>query len=127
MQVQFDDIASSEPLLWQVSQEELVDDARTRDAHRALLFACGMRGHHRAAAHALRTHRDLWAVVEAANHLAFGTVLELIRRQVETRLDERMIKHAVLFATGHKREASHIGEHRPIPILPIEPQQRAFL
>jgi hypothetical protein len=39
MQVQFDDIASGEPLLWQVGEEKFVDDARTCDAHRAFLFA----------------------------------------------------------------------------------------
>jgi len=45
---------------------------------------------------------------------------------MQTRLDERVIKDAVVFATGHKREARHSGEHRPGAILAIEPQQGAF-
>jgi hypothetical protein len=57
----------------------------------------------------------------------YSPLLELIGRQVETRLDKRMIKHAVLFATGNIRKASHIGEHRPIPIVPIEPRASRVL
>jgi hypothetical protein len=38
-----------------------------------------------------------------------------------------MIKQVIVFATGHKREPSHIGEHRSIAVLPIEPEQCAFL
>ena len=41
-------------------------------------------------------------------------------------LDERVIKDAVICATGHKRQARHIGEHRPGAILAIEPQQGVF-
>jgi hypothetical protein len=46
---------------------------------------------------------------------------------VQTRLNERMIEQVIVFATGHKREPSHIREHCPIPILSVEPQQGAFL
>ena len=73
--------------------------------------------------HALGSHRHSGAVVEAAHHLAFRTLLELIGGQVQTRLDERMIEHGVLFATGHKGEASQIGKHSPRAILAIEPEQ----
>ena len=45
---------------------------------------------------------------------------------MQTRLNERMIEQIIVFATGHKREPSHIREHCPIPILSIEPQQGAF-
>ena len=38
-----------------------------------------------------------------------------------------MIEHAVFFAARHKREGGHIGKHGSRAILPIEPQQRAFL
>ena len=127
MQIQFDDIGGGECLLWQVGEEEFVDDACTRDAHRTLLLAGWMGGHHHAARHALRPHWHFWAVVEAAHDLTFRTLLELIGGQVQTRLDERMIEHGVLFAAGHKGEASQIGEHGPGAILSIEPQQGAFL
>src|SRR5262249_24466628 len=76
--------------------------------------------------HALGSHRNLWAIVEAAHHLAFRTLLELIGGQVQACLNQRMIKQVIIFATGHKREASHIGEHYPVAILAIEAQQRAF-
>ncbi len=46
---------------------------------------------------------------------------------MQTCLNERMIEDAVLFAADHKRKASYIGEHSSRAILPVEPQQRAFL
>lgn len=82
-----------------------------------------MCGHDRAAGHALGPHLDLRAEVSAADHPACGTRLYLIGEQVQTRLDQRMIEQAVFFATGHKREAGHIGKHSSRAILPIEPEQ----
>src|SRR5260370_472091 len=70
---------------------------------------------------------DLWAVVETARHLTFGTQLELIRWQVQACLNERMIKQVIVFATGDKGEPGHIGEHGPVAILSVETQQRTFL
>src|SRR6266699_3663588 len=64
MQIQFDDIRRSERLLWQVREEEFVDDARTRDTHWALFFGSWMGGHRHAAQHSRRPHRDLRAVIE---------------------------------------------------------------
>ncbi len=46
---------------------------------------------------------------------------------MQTRLDEGMIEHRVLFAPGHEREASEIGEHGSRAILPVEPEQSALL
>jgi hypothetical protein len=37
-----------------------------------------------------------------------------------------MIEHGVFFASGHKGEASQIGEHGPGAILSIKPQQGAL-
>jgi hypothetical protein len=45
---------------------------------------------------------------------------------VQTRLDQRMIEGAVLFATGHKREACQIREHRSGPILAVKPEECAL-
>jgi hypothetical protein len=126
MQVQLDDIGGSEGVLRQIREEEFVDDARTRDANRALLFTSWMGCHDHTARHALGSHRHLRAVVEAADHLTFRTLLELIRRQVQTRLDQRMIECAVLFATGHKGKASQISEHGSGAILAVKPEQRAL-
>jgi len=53
--------------------------------------------------------------------------LKLIGGQMQTRLDERMIEHAVLFATGHERESSQIGEHGPGAIVSVEPEESTFL
>ena len=38
-----------------------------------------------------------------------------------------MIKHPVVFASGHEREPSQISEDGPGPVLPIESQERAGL
>jgi hypothetical protein len=127
MQIQLDDIAGGKRLLWQGGEEEFVDDARTRDANRALLFASFMGGHHHATGHSLRSDRHVWTVVEAADDLTFRTLLELIWGQMQTRLDKRMIEHRVVFATGHKGEASQVRKHGPGAILSIEPEQGAFL
>ena len=127
MQIQFDDIGGGACLLRQVGEEEFVDDTSTRDANRTLLFRGGMGGHHHMAAHAIGSHRDLWAIVEAADHLAFWALLELIWRKVQACLNERVIEHTVLFAAGDKREACHIGEDGPGSILPVKPKQGVWL
>ena len=85
-----------------------------------------MRGYDHAALHLLRSHRYLRAIVEAAYRLAFWALLELIRGEVQACLHERMIEHCVFFASGHKGEASQIGEHGPSAILSIKPQQGAL-
>ena len=36
-----------------------------------------------------------------------------------------MIEQVIVFATGHKRETSYIGEYGSVAILPVEPEQRA--
>ncbi len=126
MQVQFDNIASRERLLGQAGKEEFVDHAPTGDAHRTLLLAGRMSRHHDAAWHALGSHWHRRAVIELARGLAFGALLELIRWQVQTCLNQWMIKHAVFFATGHKGEASEIGEDRAQAILPVKPQTCMF-
>lgn len=86
-----------------------------------------MRCHDHAAQHALGPHGYLCAVVKATDHLTVRALLELIGRQMEACLHERMIKHTALFAAGHEREASEIGEYGPGAILSVEPQQGASL
>ena len=108
MQVQLDDIASGKPLLWQGGKEEFIDHTRTRDSNGALLLACWMGGYDHAAEHVIGSDRNLWAVVEAAFCLAFWTLLDLIRREMQTGRDARMIEQVIVFATGHKCEACHI-------------------
>src|SRR6202011_2026541 len=86
-----------------------------------------MGGHHHAAGHSLRPHWHCRAVVEAAYHLTFWTLLELIWWEVQARLDKRMIEHRVVFATHHKSKTSQVREHGPGAILPIEPEQGTLL
>ena len=69
MQVQLNHIAGSEDVLREVGEEEFVDHTCTCDAYRALLFPSRMRRHDHTAQHILRSHRDLRAIVETANHL----------------------------------------------------------
>src|SRR4030095_5738959 len=126
MQIQFDDIGGGERLLWQFREEEFVDHARTCGANRAFLFASRMGRYHHAARHALGSHRHVGTVVEAAHHLAFRALLELIWWEMQTCLDARMIKDRVVFATNHEGEASQIREHRSCPILSIKSQQSAL-
>jgi hypothetical protein len=45
---------------------------------------------------------------------------------VQPPLNQRMIEQVIVFAAGHKREASHISEHSSIAILPVKAQQGAF-
>ena len=124
MQVQFDHIAGRESLLWEVGEEEFVHHARTRDTNAAPRFRGWMSRHNHAAWYTERSYWDVRTVVEPALHLAFRVLLELIGREVQTRLNEWVIEHGVVFATGHEREASEIGEHGSSSILAVEPQQR---
>jgi hypothetical protein len=127
MQIQFDHIGGRKRPVWHIGEEEFVDDTRTRDANPALLFASWMSCHHHAAALSGRPHRHIGAVVETAHHLTFRALLKLVGGQMQTCRNARVIEHTVFFATGHKREASQIGEHRPGAILPIKSQKRAVL
>jgi hypothetical protein len=43
---------------------------------------------------------------------------------VQPCLKQRMIEQVIVFPSGDKGKTSHIGEHRPIAILPIESEQR---
>ena len=79
-----------------------------------------MSGDNHAVGRPLWPHRDLGAIIQAALHLTFGTLLELIRWQVQPCRNLRMIEQVVVFATGDKGEPSHIGEHGSVAILPVE-------
>src|SRR5579875_790738 len=125
MQIQLDHIAGRERLLREVGEEEFIDDAVPRHAHRTLLLVGGMGGHHHAAGYPLSPHWHCRAVIEAAQQLTFWTLLELIWGQVQTRLHERMIEGTVLLAASHEGEAGQIGEDGPRAILSIEAQQGA--
>ena len=127
MQIQLHNIGSGERLLWKIGEEEFVDDARTRDAHRALLLVALSRGHHHPTQYPRRSHWDLRAIIEAAHRLTFWALLKLIGRQMQTRLNERMIEGGIFFAAGNAREVSHIGEHSPRAILSVESKQGARL
>lgn len=123
MQIHLNDIASCESVLREVGEEEFVDHPCAGHPHGTLLLPDGMRRHDHAAGHSLGSHRDLGVIVQTAHNVAFGTLLHLIRWQVEPGRNLRMIEQVIVFAAGDKREASHIGEHSPIAILPIQPQQ----
>lgn len=126
MQIQLDHIACSERLVWQVREEPFVDHAFSCDSNRTLLFPCGMRRSNDARALAIGPDWDLWTVGEAAHHVTFGALLELVGRQVQACLNEWMVEQTRVFPAGHQREASHIGEDRSIALLPVTPDQRAF-
>jgi len=80
MQVQFNDIAGGECALRKVGEEQFIHDACTRHANGTLLFPGRMRCHDHATAHAIGSHRYLWAVVEAANHLTLQSAAETDRK-----------------------------------------------
>ncbi|WP_242527282.1 hypothetical protein [Ktedonosporobacter rubrisoli] len=127
MQIQLHHIAGGEGGLRQIREEQFVDHTCSCDAHGTLLLPCGMGGYDHATGHAIRSDRDRGTIVEATHHQAFGALLELIRGEVQTRLNEWVIEQAIVLATGHKREPSEIGKHGPIAILSIESEQCAFL
>jgi hypothetical protein len=104
-----------------------VKEQQQSDAYGALLFACGMRCHNYTAPHLFGPYRNLSTIVEAALGLTFRALLELIWREVQTCLDERMIQDAIFFATGHEREPSEIRTYSSRAILSIEPEQGAGL
>ena len=123
MQIQFDDIASREGLLRQRGEEQFVDDTRTREANRTLLVVGWMSRHHHAAPHPLWSHRYRIAVVETADQLAFRALLALIWGEMQTRLDERMIKDGVVFSSCYTGKANQVGQHGSSAILTVKPEQ----
>ena len=77
-----------------------------------------MRGHHHPAECSLGSHRDLGAVVEAALHLTFGTLLELIGRQVQPRLNQRVIEQVIVFAAVTNANEATSERTAPLPYCP---------
>ena len=75
MQIQFDDIGSGEGRLWQIREEQLVDNPCPRNANRTLLVAGWMGRYHHAAWHALGANRHVWTIIEAAHHLALPSAV----------------------------------------------------
>jgi hypothetical protein len=120
MQIQLNHITGGKRLLRQGRPEQFVDHAFSCDPNGTLLFSGRMRRHDHARERSLKPHRDWGTIVEAAHHLAFGALLHLIGEQVQACLNERMVEQAIVFPAGDKCEASHIGEHRSIAVLPIE-------
>src|SRR5215471_9699910 len=82
-----------------------------------------MSRHHHAALYTLWPHGHLWAVVETAYQLAFRALLALIWGEMQTRLDERMIKDCIVFASCHTGKANQVGQHGSGAILSIKPEQ----
>jgi hypothetical protein len=121
MQIQLDHIARGERSLRETCEEEFVHNARARDPNGTFLFRGWMSGHHHAAQHTFGSHWHFRAVVEAAHRLTFRALLKLIWWEVQTCLDEWVIEHRVVFASGHKGEASQVSQHGPCAILAIEP------
>ena len=64
MQVEGHHIGGSERVLRQMGEKEFVDHALAGVTDAALFLTSWVGGHHDAAAHALRPHRDIGAVVE---------------------------------------------------------------
>jgi hypothetical protein len=126
MQLQLDHIAGREGVLGQLREEEFVDHPRACHPNGALLLPGGMRGDDHATEHTIGPHRDLWAIVEAAHHLAFRALLDLVGRQVQPGLNERMVEQAIVFPARNIREPSDISEDRSIAILPVKPDQPTF-
>lgn len=78
MQGPLDHIAGREGVWWQVREAPFVDHPCACHSNGTLLFPCRRRRHDHARERSLRPHRDLWAIREAAHHLAFGALLHLI-------------------------------------------------
>ncbi len=87
MQIQFDDISGSKCPLRQGGKEEFVDHSCPCDANGTLLLTCWMHCHHHPAPYSFGSDRNLRAIVETAHRLAFRALLELIGRQMQTRLN----------------------------------------
>ena len=117
VQGQLDDIAGREGVLRQVREEEFVGHPGACHPNGTLLFACRMRSHDHAAGRSLRSDWDLGAIVEAANHLAFGTLLDLIKWQVQPCRNLWMIEQVVVFVASHKHEPGQVSQHGSVPIL----------
>jgi hypothetical protein len=129
MQVHLDDIGGGEPRLAKGAVTKSSETTPARVTPTGLFFFVALsRCDDHAGAQAFGPHGHFWAEVSAAHQLTLQSVAgtESFGRCV-SRLDQRMIKHPVVFASGHEREPERLSEDGPGPALPIESQERAGL
>lgn len=127
MQVEGQHIRSQESALWQIRQEQLVDDVGAGEAHATPFLGGGMRRHHDPNQLSLRTQRQLRTIVEAAADPALRMSHLLVWGQMQASLDLSSIQKLIVFASRHIAEASEIGEDGSGALLPIQPEQGTFL
>jgi hypothetical protein len=127
MQGEGHDISSSESVLWQLRQEQLVDDAFALDSDPAFRRACRMGRHHDPALLSRRPHRQVRAVVEGARETTFRMRKLPFCGEMQSRLDSGMVQQQIVFPPHHVSQASQISEDSPGAILPIESQEGTFL
>jgi hypothetical protein len=127
MEIQSDNIGGSEPRLRKIGEKEFVDHAFAGLADAALLLRCRVGGYYHAAMAALWSYRDIGAVVERSHERAFWTTEVGIGRQVEPRLDGRVIQYCVVFTSHHEAEAFQICDDGPSAVEAVQPQQSACL
>ncbi len=125
MQIECDHISSGEGFLWQRRQEQFIDEPISFNTHPMLFRSRGMRCHHDATALLTWTHWDIRAVIEGTDVCTFRTAELLIWGKREPKLDLRLRKHLIVFATHDKRESSDIREGGSGSIQPVEPEQHA--
>jgi hypothetical protein len=123
MQIQRHDIGSGEGSLRELRQEQLVDQADAFNADTRLLLRGRMGRHHDTAALPARAHSHIRAIIEGAHQATFRARELLIGGQVQARLDERLVKHLIVFATHHIAEACQIGKDGSGAILPIHTEE----
>jgi hypothetical protein len=126
MQIQRYDISRCEGLLWQLRQEQFVDEPIALDANPLLGRPSRMGRYHQTAALPARTHCHVRAVIERADQVTFRARELLIGRQVQARLDDWLVKEPIVLAAHHERKAEQIGQDGSGPIQAVKPQQGAF-
>src|SRR5437879_7162174 len=102
MEIQFDHIARGEGVLWQGRPEQFVDDSFSCHPNGTFLLSGGMRSHNHPAGGSFGSHRDLGPIIKAAFQLTFGTLLNLIRWEMQTSLNQRVIKQAIVLSARDK-------------------------
>jgi hypothetical protein len=127
MEVERHHIGSSEGVLGESGQEQLVDDAFTGASDATLLLPSQMGGDDDPTGLAVSSDGHRWTVIERTSVPALRMADLLIGGQMQAGLHLVEVEQVIVLAPGHIRQVSQIDQYRCGAILPIQAHHGAVV